>query len=152
MRIVIIVVAIFFIIVSCDSDFPFEHAGLEWSTKTKWMSWQDASEYCDEKGGRLPTISELRTLIRDCLSTKTGGGCGVTDDCLSSEECCSSSCFGCEFNVSDQGKYNVFGAGGESWSSSSDSDNLNFAWLIYFDSANIVSENKERPLYFYCVR
>lgn len=70
--------------------------GLMWTSDvvnfgTENNSYQNAIKYCDEltlngqKDWRLPTISELRTLIIFC-EAMSGGKCPVTDEC-NTDEC-----------------------------------------------------------------
>lgn len=72
---------------------PCPGGWLDPATNLCWRSgpmadWGDAASYCSDLAAadglpwRLPTISELRTLVRGCPATETGGACGVTDDCL----------------------------------------------------------------------
>ena len=79
-------------------------SGLTWQVKPTGggMTWSNAKAHCaslslDGGGWHLPTISELRSLIRNCLGTKTGGPCEVTDSCVAyscwEKETCAS-CFG----------------------------------------------------------
>jgi hypothetical protein len=79
-------------------------SGLTWQypTAVNWMDWQEAVAYCanlslDGGGWHLPTIGELRSLVRDCAATRTGGACGVTDACPEQFACWGESdvCNGC---------------------------------------------------------
>ncbi|HRQ69843.1 MAG TPA: DUF1566 domain-containing protein [bacterium] len=110
-----------------------------WSKKaSEEMTWNDAIKYCEnlkEDGysdWRLPTISELRTLIKNCPATETGGECKVADSCLSYKNCRNDACKGC-LSVSD-GRYSKFGDTEWFWSSSEPLDLDNYAWQLNFDN------------------
>ncbi len=62
--------------------------GFEWQENgaANPMTFDAAGSYCenletDGGGWRLPNISELRTLVRNCPDIGTDGGCGVLDVC-----------------------------------------------------------------------
>jgi len=119
------------------NDTSFKTSGLTWSKKSSnEMEWNDAKKYCEnlvEDGysdWRLPTISELRTLIKNCTATETGGACKVTNECLSYEKCRDDVCNGC--SVSSDGRYSKLGDTGWFWSSSEQSDNADFVWIVNF--------------------
>lgn len=122
-----------------DNKFCHPHDGLSWSDVSVDYNiiWDDAVIYCENLGGRLPTISELRTLIQNCPATEPDGSCGVDDDCLSAEKCWSELCRDCNYDSENPHKYSVFGDQGYLWSSSKLSDNEYLAWLAGFDFGNI---------------
>jgi hypothetical protein len=88
---------------NADGVWCDDVSGLCWQDPPSESSvnWEDTTATCDSLalggvgGWRVPSISELRSLIRDCPNTGTGGACAVTDDCLSST-CWDSSCDGCD--------------------------------------------------------
>ncbi len=81
-------------------------SGLTWTTdpvetSSAVLGWSEATDYCESlvcdghDDWRLPTISELRSLVRGCSSTEYGGSCAVTDDCLYGDDCFVNGCSGC---------------------------------------------------------
>ena len=129
---------------------------MTWSIKAESeMNFNNAVTYCEtleEKGfddWRLPTISELRTLVRNCPATETGGSCGVTDSCLSNS-CIDETCVGCDLD--DSGKYSVLGDSVWLWSSLSNSDNTDNAWHVDFHTGHVFDGYKTHINYVRCVR
>lgn len=115
---------------------------LLWSDRSSdTMDWNWAKKYCEnlsEDGHddwRLPTISELRTLIQNCKNTETSGECGVTDICLSQDECKNKACYGCNDDKNVQ--YSKLGDKGLFWSSSLRPESRNNAWYADFKYASI---------------
>ena len=82
--------------------------GIEWQRTVfpdhdaNFVNWLDANDYCEDlvwgdpphDDWHLPTISNLRTLVRGCAGTMTGGNCAYTDACM--EDCWEGDCWGCE--------------------------------------------------------
>ena len=136
---------------SHESTFPCydSSSGLIWSaTAPDEMFYADAMDYCENlvEGGmggwHLPTISELRTLIQNCIWTVTGGDCSITDDCLSSTDCdyLHSQCDNdCEDLSGSHSIYSKFGDEGDFLSSSKVTDSsYGTVWGVRFDRAQIL--------------
>jgi len=115
------------------------------------MTWEAAKAYCDNwsldghDDWRLPTISELRSLIRGCDFTVTGGACNITDDCLDSTCWNYPGCNGCDplAGPGSGGAYwppEMSGKIGCDWSSSPlpDSD-VDYAWRVCFEEGGVDS-------------
>jgi Protein of unknown function (DUF1566) len=153
---------------SDDDDNATEET---WSDSSSGLTWQvtssddsmpfdDAKSYCnnlslDGGGWHLPTISELRSLIRGCDTTETGGSCGVTDSCLNSS-CQDASCY--EYSSGgDQtdGCYWPSQLGGECWyylSSSAVTDLDDFTWIVDFGNGLVGYQFVSLGFYVRCVR
>lgn len=134
------------------------------------MTWHDALSHCTDYGGgwRLPNISELRSIIRNCAPIETGGACGVKDECQPcavspADVCLSFSC--CELNSCDPdacpddggptGCYwpEELGQGCSwFWSSSSYVDDDEGAWGLSFAFGHLDGNYKTAPSYARCVR
>ena len=126
-------------------------------------NWDEAVSYCEtlDLGGHrpgewhLPTIGELRSLIRGCPGTVTGGACGVTDDCLGSG-CQNSQCYECSYleGPGTDGAYWPAGFGGPVswyWSSSSYAG-YPLAWYVTFGDGNVNYGGRASDIYVRCVR
>lgn len=147
----------------------FDYANhLAWENipKNYKVLWSVAKNYClnlvvyGYDDWRMPTISELRTLIRGCSETETDGECEVTDNCATvncfDESTCSESCpqgLGpAEPNVC----YWLTDLGGECnpdiqfWSFST-ADDYN-AWMVDFDRASVYLGDYTYNAAIRCVR
>ncbi len=135
-----------------DNDIPVitwtEYAGLQWSEKSeKQLSGKEAMDWCASLGGRMPSISELRTIIINCPNTMTGGACKVYDNTTE---------FGF-WNESDcrcDGSAESYSALGDDkatwlWSSSSRVMGTSGPWCVDFSCGGI---SLGSPMYVRCVR
>ncbi|MBI5487091.1 MAG: DUF1566 domain-containing protein [Deltaproteobacteria bacterium] len=90
----------------------------------------------------LPTVNELRSLVRGCARTAEGGACAVTDLCAD-VSCWSTVCIGCVLREGPGGGGCYWEPGVEDeascgwwyWSSSAVAGAPSEAWTIYFDHA-----------------
>lgn len=130
---------------------------LEWEKTIKTRSiFNEAVKYCEDldldgkTDWRLPTISEIRTLVINCPDTETGGSCGITDDNASYADFYSESCQGCTYFVeTEYDSYSILGDTlldlndglGNSqvrmFSTSKVSDRDNRVWSLLFSEAGI---------------
>jgi hypothetical protein len=154
-------------VTSCDGGWFDPSSGLCWQNPPEdaWRDWHEAVAYCDglDLGGyslgswRLPTISELRSLIRGCPKTETGGECGVTDSCLG-DGCWNYNCWECAFEGGPGagGAYwptEVGGSGRWYWSSSSSyAGDSSAAWYVNFYVGYVYYDGKSSTDYVRCVR
>jgi len=139
--------------------------GLTWqngaTVGTTLYEWLDAVDYCSSLnweghgGWRLPTVSELRTLIRGCDTTESDGSCGVTDSCLDSS-CQDDSCTFCDSGAgSNNGCYSPAELTGECnwyWSSSPVADIDYRMWYVRFINADVNYANYRDAASVRCVR
>jgi hypothetical protein len=130
------------------------------------MNWSSAKQYCElitwagRKDWRLPSISELRSVIRGCPKTQNGGACRVTDRCPSTSCWAQRDCYSCSSGGGPaNGCYwpNEFtGKCSWYWSSSSSSysyenDRYGPAWNVCYDNGYIDYDNLYRRFYVRCV-
>ena len=135
---------------SCTIPFPNEINGIYWSDKlTEKLSVPDAVAFCSSIGGHLPTIDELKTLIKNCAATSTGGSCPVNNSCLYWPDCWEEVCSGCTDDES--GNYNVFGDVDSFWSSSELVDDDGYYAKISFYTTYIAADNYLNAKWIRCV-
>jgi len=138
-------------------------SGLTWQVTplSDHMTWDEAKTYCQTLtlaggGWHLPTISELRSLIRGCDATVTGGACGVTDDCIDSS-CRNDPCVGCDY-LAGPGSGGAYWPDGMSgviswyWSSSVVADVDSYVWRVVFNSGLVSGHYIDDNGFARCVR
>ena len=174
MRNILILLAVLMVFVACEKQYDIKEydikdevvidtqTGLMWQ-RTKApdaMEHADAIQYCENltldgySDWRLPSISELKTLIVDCQSGT--GACKVSDDCLS-YDCFSDSCY-CETSQGpgEDGYYwqpDVWKGGGSwFWSSSVRAGYSDLAWRVGFDNGLVYDGSRYNASSVRCVR
>lgn len=144
--------------------------GLEWENweaPPPWaesgLTWAEANQYCaqltlDGGGWQLPTVDELRTLIRGCPGTETGGSCNVsTGDCLG-WQCRNTACNGCNGPGPSNSLFWPPQLQGYQWylhtcwSSTAVSDYQAEAWEVEFDWGRVQNLDKDQTISVRCVR
>ena len=120
-------------------------------------AWQDSIDFCDglDLAGvddwRIPTISELRTIVRDCPGTESDGDCGVTDECAGytcHDDACDACKSGfCHWDTALLGECDV-----SHWSGTGVSDSDTTAWFVGFYNGGLVNDQKDHESYVRCVR
>ena len=130
---------------------------LIWSDRSQnYMDWNEAQQYCEDltEGGftdwRLPNIDELRTTIKNCPKTETGGDCKVSEK--NGRWKPDGSCY-CDYTENNGGYYSKLGDSDVIWLwSSTLSGNTNYAWLVSFHDGRVNNYNKSSNNYVRCVR
>ena len=140
-------------------------SGLFWQRDIpkKGMIWKEAEKYCSELeyGGfddwRMPTISELKTLIKGCKSGTEK--CRVDNKCRN-PKCIDDNCY-CSENrgPGEDGFYwqkkiwNYKGDNmGSFWSSSVRPNHKFFYWGISFNNGGVDNGHRKSEFYVRCVR
>ena len=148
---------------SCPGTWLDPATGYLWENPPSetLRTWDDAISYCSGLSGcgypvgewHLPTISELRSLIRGCWMMETGGTCGVGDSCTALDDCYwPEDCPMCDPGEGPGagGCYWPEGLSGRCrgyWSSSSVADHESFAWLIDLGTGYLTGHRKTTPHY-----
>lgn len=124
--------------------------GLVWQdppSERAITGWNAAKAYCSQNepglpgdGWHLPTIGDLRSLVRGCPNMETAGSCGVTATCTR-EALCYAKCLPCPTDGGpDDGCYRDPALSGDChclWSSSFDPDYAGTATVLCFPSAGL---------------
>lgn len=147
-------------------------SGLMWQVWPKAkarFTYYTAINHCNSLiyGGydewRLPSISELRSVIRGCPGTQIEGSCGVADTC-NSIDCWDDKCYGCirqngpaegiywpnEFSVSDKYYYGYFFLSSTKYPATDLAQD--HSWCVDFYVASIDLTSNKITLTARCVR
>ncbi|MFO0756366.1 MAG: hypothetical protein U0359_07740 [Byssovorax sp.] len=132
---------------ACTDADPFchPHGGKRWGEEKTGVTFAEAKAYCEGLSGKLPSISDLRTLFADCPATEPGGACDVTDTCTT-EACLNEACVGC-----GDGGHNVFGNEDPFWSGTAVSDKPGQHFLAVYRYSLISALDDEKAMSAYCI-
>jgi len=138
--------------------------GLTWekAPPSNCSDWNTAMGYCagldlDGGGWHVPTIGELRSLVRGCPTSEPGGACNISDaGCLSiscESELCGPGCSpgdgpaqGCYWPDEAEGPCYKY------WSSTPVTDNPSATWAIWFTKGSFDPDSTGNCGNVRCVR
>lgn len=139
-----------------ETPVKTKHAKGKWSgISPSAMKWDEAVKYCEnlrEKGRsdwRLPTLTELRTLIKNCPSTQHGGTCRAGCPCPHFGNCGDDGCGGCP---PAHGRYSEFEDSEGLWSASVKNGAGDDVWHVNFKTASILFIEKSESIRARCFR
>ncbi len=150
-----------------DRTFIDEDTGLMWrdihSVSGEGLNRAQVScvPYLGYEDWRLPTIDELRTLVRGCPSVEPSGSCGVTTTCLepacvTSGQCtCAGDMTKTKFDKGCFGHPKMVGQCAAFWSSSQVTKaSIQHEWWVldFYEARVFASYGDEKIAYGMCVR
>jgi len=152
-----------------DADIPViwqdPETGYQWQNKvpSNPRGFDEATDYCDwlntaglggySAGWRIPTISEMRTLVKGCSATEVGGVCGVYDLCSQEASCWNEACNGCALPAEDcYWPDDIQGLCGTYWSSTGYNGTNTAQWILDFTAASILGGSRVENHLVRCVR
>lgn len=141
---------------TCPESDPFCHQveGLSWTDLSNdqhlGVNWEVARGACEEKGGRLPTITELRKLVQGCADTEDGGACLVSETCRDVASC-SAACAGCE--SAEDGRYSRFADSDVLWSNTLAEFSVPYqSWRVHFQYGMVTFSDQAGAGLYRCVQ
>ena len=158
----------------CDEG-SCEYTGEVWTDPATGLIWQvtytggqlaqaDSVPHCEalslagHEDWRLPNITELRGLLRECPTSELGAAdCNVEEGgCLESTCNEGAFCWGCLYGAGpDNGCYwpdELAGTCGDFWSTTAVTDQAQHAWGVRFYYASLHDGPASTPLFVRCVR
>ena len=122
--------------------------GLAWENPSggAGLPWGTAVQYCDNLefdggGWRMPSIDELRSLVRGCVATATNGSCNISNSGCLSQVCMKDDCNGCTSGQGPAGgcywPSEMLGDCQRLWSSDFLENEPSEPWMIWFDMAYV---------------
>jgi hypothetical protein len=143
-----------------DSTWYDASSKLLWqrSVSTTQADWQTASDKCagltscGYSDWRLPTVDELRTLIRGCTATESGGVCRVTSQC-GTDSCWNTDCNSCPTLMSGSYLPSSLAVNSDlTWSATLRGGDAASVWTVFFPQGAIQSKEKKNWGEGRCVR